>query len=866
MQQTSAPSDSSADRPGIDLDFPTLPVQGTPARWLPRSLLINMASHQHDDSSCDETTSSLGDSAYDFIDDRSVITTDDEEQDAMTASTTSSDGNEIDQLHPRRLGIVTQTTSENQPVLPSQTRGVRQRLCSPPPEITGRSSGNPTHAEEPIEFDEPSITNLNSYRVTDVGYTLTTVDSHDLFGARYPQSTLNVTLRQSMTSTPLDLAGRSYKVLFVGGMAFKDNVTQKIATALAASPRAPSSKSGSPHASKFNVVPISSFGDETNPEVVLIDSSGLELSVEQCMQATFIETPGGNDILQMTLADDVVVRSSWNGLSFVLSDDWILPDIAVFCTSEDDDFRVKRTRRFARSFMNRHDVQSIIISEEPQWEKNTNALTLDTFTPHMCLESADTSGLRPRVLKRVPIDLNTFLRIDAGQLNRNLACLAKARSDVITSNEELGTRTLEHESKPHEGGDSIDLLMARCPQWMQAYYSFVKSIVDLPLAWSVVGLLIVSIGFTRLAMYASSGIYANTVSLRSATALTVPTTSMSVRPMLTSTSTSLVPTSSCTSSVLAQVSPIKSSSKGTDLAAFLLDDSARTPNKSETFKVYVLGDCHIVMRPPHWFTKLKKTPSPQFKISRRDSTLEHKVSNLFDGVYALQIPREEAYGLLDINIWTDSRPIINETFEVDFGSSWLKIAGWKRATRALSESVQMELSQVQTSLSDIYDRTKTEITTMVQKHSKPFDRQKGLDQAVSGHHYRLGLKTRDLVVAQTKDITRHLSRRLHNGSSVASAQAKAISKGATKQLARYARNRTAVISHQARVLRRAAGGIDIKRLFHGFRDSRRNTIRDTQKMLLKSWWRIRGLPKHKVGCKGQSVDVTRHETEIAGAA
>ncbi|KAL9131810.1 MAG: hypothetical protein Q9217_000337 [Psora testacea] len=863
MQSSSEDCDSLPETPAITLEFPTIPVQGTPARWLSHSQLVFMASYKHDDSSCDDATSSLGDSAYDFIDDRGVVTTDDEEPDAMTASTTSSDGQEFDQVSPRHLGTVTQPTSNDQPLLPSQVWGECLPLSSPPPDRCRTHYGKPEDMQEPIEFDEPSVTNRNSGRAIDVGYPLTTIDSQVVFEALYTPDKLSVTVRQCMTSHSLDLAGKSYKVLFVGDSAFKDAVIQKIATALAAFRRT-SSKSSNTRVSKFNVVPISSFGDETNPEVVLVDSSGLEMSVEECNQATFLETPGGNDIFQMTLTDNCTVRSSWDGSRFVVSDGWTLPDVAVFLTSDNDDFRIKRTRRFARSFMNRHAVQSIVISETPQWKRHTDTLTLDTLTPHVCLERQDISIVRPRILRRLPIDLNTFLRIDAGQMNRNLACMYEANCRETNTQEAVQTKKKKqkHGHRITEDKDPFGRLVARCPRWFQSYYGLTKSVADLPFIWSVVGLLIISIGLARIAVNAGSSIYH-----RAICAPSMPTPSLSTLSLPVPTTSASVPTSlglppSYTSSVPAHVSPIRSLSTDTDIASFLFEPSTESPNKSEEFKVHVLGDCHIVMRPPRWFTKLRKPPSLFFRVTKKDTTLEHKVSALFDNVYALQIPREEAYGLINVDIRTEARPVLNETFEVDFGSSWLKIAAWKRATRALSESFKIEFSQFKTSLSRAYDKTKTELSTLVQKQSETLTRQNEFEQAVIGRHFKIGLKSKALV-AQTKDMTRHLSSILHSGSVAAAEQAKAISKSVTEELALYTRKKTVIISYRARTVSRAVTGIDVRALLHEVRDFKLVNIRGTQKALLKSWWRFRGLPKHNVVQLRRKSDCRMRRAECA---
>ena len=102
MQQSEQDKPRPYIESSVTLKYPTISVHGTPASWLSQSQLITMTS-QHDESSCDDTTSSLGDSSYDFVDDRSIATTDDEDQDAMTHSTTSSDGHDFDQPDVRQL-------------------------------------------------------------------------------------------------------------------------------------------------------------------------------------------------------------------------------------------------------------------------------------------------------------------------------------------------------------------------------------------------------------------------------------------------------------------------------------------------------------------------------------------------------------------------------------------------------------------------------------------------------------------------------------------------------------------------------------------------------------------------------------------
>ena len=204
-----------------------------------------------------------------------------------------------------------------------------------------------------------------------------------------------------------------YKVLYVGDPLAKDAIMQKVGSALAATLR-----SEKPCPSRFNVVPISSFGDFLSPEVVLIDSTGLELSVEECHSASFAKRDGGNDTISMTLSNRTLIESYWSGSKFAITEHWKLPDIAVFYLSENDAILARQTRRFVRSFMSRHTVPCIFISQVSLWNKPAEIIALDHRTPHLCLQAHGSEKDKYEVVKRLPIDIQTFLSLDARQMNR----------------------------------------------------------------------------------------------------------------------------------------------------------------------------------------------------------------------------------------------------------------------------------------------------------------------------------------------------------------------------------------------------------------------------------------------------------------
>ena len=860
----------------VILKFPTISVHGTPATWLSQSQLVTMTS-QHDDNSCDDTTSSLGDSSYDFVDDRSIATTDDEDQDAMTESITSSDGHDFDQPDIRQLqGRSGDTRGQSSHSHGSNDFSGQETLSQSDPLSSGRESDlqattgqlplEELHAQqEAIEFVEPSVTNLNYSRPVEVSHTLKIIDGQPAPISSSYLNTLDrtsgqvaVTVRQTMASHGLPLRGRPYKILYVGDSSMRDVILQKIATALAASLNNSSSpNSEKPRPSRFNVVPISAFGEEASPEVVLIDSSGLEMSVEECSFASFARNEGGNDSIRMQLSDGSQVISSWSGSKFVISNDWRVPDIAVICSSENDSSAVKQTRRFARSFMSRHTVQTIVITEAPHWDSHADAITLDYLTPHIHLESLGPKGLnRNQTVRRLPIDLATFLSIDAGQMNRNLACLNAARGS---------SKGCAPSKVPKSRGSSHDHI-----SFQEIWDAFVTDIRKdglkglnryeymagfVVMLMSVLGMVVVGFGLTGIlgaSRVSNSRVFPTT--LASNSALSVSTSTIATAAPLSLPSLSDL-AASLASSTPARVSPVKSLSTDTDIASFLIDAYALAPNKSEQFKIHVLGDCHIVLRPPHWFSKMKKAPKLLFRITRADKTLEHQISTLFDGVYALQIPREDSYGVLNVAVWTESKPDIKESFEVDFGSSWFKVAGWKKASRVLTESIRGDLNSVQTSLSIFYDHTVTGLSKSFQQQKAKMAAQREADKAMLHSHFEAATKTTEVVVAQTKDLIRSISGTLQDSRAAASYAMKRHAENITKDLAVYTRNKSSMISRQSRVLARKATRSN-GRALRGLGVYSQRHLRETQKKALQMMWRIGGVPKKtiEVKDKGPSRD------------
>ena len=812
----------------------------------------------HDESG-DDTTSSLGDSSYDFIDDRSNATTDDEDQDALIESTTSSDGNTFEQLPtPSRSrecdGVadhgLQHQGSEYPQSPPGSSRAEHVVSGEGPGQAATHLDIHQTH--EPIEFDEPSITNLNASRFTEVSHTLKIVEKQSGLDEFYynlldrVQGHLAITVRQTMISHSLTPKDGQYKIMYVGDTAAREQILQKIGTALAANMKCSTPDSEKPRSSKFNIVPISAFGEESWPEVVLIDSSGLELSVEDCRYASFDRREGSNDSLRLELSGGTTVHSNWNGSNFEVSNDWRLPDIAVFCLPDDDNFSLKMTRQFARSFMSRHKVLSIVISRSPTWDKpSMEPITLDYLTPHISLDSRNSSLVQAQIVRRYPIDLTTFLNIDAGQMNRNLACLAaasrspKPQRDQHTSSRHGKRSPADSSLSLRETINSLVTDVRKDGLRGLNQYEYLAGFAVVLI--SVLSMLVIGLGVSELlgaSRVSNSRVFpANTSLPSSSEVLTFPAL-QTADPSFSST---FAPTVNSPSSISTQPPQTKGLSASTDLASFLLDAYTLSPDKSEQFKVHVLGDCHIILRLPHWFNKTRKTPRLSFEILRGNLKLEHQATTLFDGVYALQIPPEDAYGVLRVKLSTETKPVINESFEVDFGSSWLKVTGWKKATRVLTEVVRKDVHLAQASLSNIFVHANTGISIFVEQQRK-----KTAGRTIlKSHLFETATKTRDLVAAQVEDVRKAMVKGLRSTRANAVSQISRSVEEIAKDVAFYTRTKAFKLAHSARLLARTASGGDIEARLKGLADLKQRSLRVSQKKVLKAWWRLRGMPSQK---------------------
>ena len=888
MQYPEREQETQPDSTRIALQFPTLSIHGRVASWVLQSDHVNMATNI-EEHTFDDTSSSLGDSAYEFIDDSSisVATSDEDDQEHAGRSSSSGDEHENEHKQMHRPEHQHQHEQEIEQKIEhehehEQADGVRDEGGSSSGESQTTESSNcrtgfqdspaaRSFVQEHIEsiateqtqefdrgadfgpsyivFEEPKALDLYPRDEISVSHVVKTFSEQETSAMLSQIRTdwrpvqLVATVRQSMTQRGLSV-DEPYRLLYVGDNSAKAAIVSKIAAALNSN-----QEPGKASSQRFNVVPITSFGGGSSPEVELIDSFGPEIIIDECTSAMIGLTTSGHDSIHIILNNNSNrVSSTWNGSRFVVGPKWKQPDVAVFYLSNNDDIGAKQVRRHVRSFLSRHAIPSIVISESPIWGRAREPITLDHRSLHLHIEGDGPEGSRNWVWKRLPVDLATFLVVDVEQLGRNLACLSSARG---------GPRSTKEEN-PIESGDPSDnvekslldlfgfkvnlggIRKYRAPDIRSLL--ILGSVLLLAVVYTTATLSLQK--FTQVSPRAehSRNLLNPSVSVISTSA----TSATTVGSVVFSTSTSVRP--SAVTSIRAHDSVSKSISvthTNTDLASFLLDSHALAPNKSDQFKIHVIGDCHIVLRPPHWFTLLRRAPKLFFKVTRKGEILEHQLSILFEGVYALKLPREVAHGTLNVSVWTKSKPRIDESFQVDFGTPWLKVAGWKRAAQVLTEQMQRDWGTAQTSLASVVNHTNTGLRVFMADAARIADGVRRKAERIGKTSLNQTTKTTDLILTQTKMLSCNVSRNFRSQRLAASKRLSAEGGRFQQELAGRAREASRLMSHYARLFSQAATGVDVREIAQEIAVFRKRRLRETQKSALRLWWRIRGVSPRK---------------------
>ncbi|QSS55308.1 hypothetical protein I7I53_03158 [Histoplasma capsulatum var. duboisii H88] len=617
---------------------------------------------------------------------------------------------------------------------------------------------------DPIEFVEPD--NWSERETVELKHTIKVLNaaeipaflrtlSHDLGDGH-----LSVTVQQTVAKRGLDLA-KPFRTLYTGDSDFKHIVLDKLGDVLVAGSEDGFNNGESGNASRFHVVPAS-FGTCASPNYAELLPIHVQLVVDECLSAT---AQSKQSKISITLNNQTLCSSAWTGSGYEIqsSTPWTLPDLAIFFIAQDDNLGSHKIRSLCHTFMKRHGVPSIVISENPMWAKQNPIVPLDDQSLHVCLESRRKGTGEPQVLGRFPIDLKTFESIAPGQLNRHIASLSSPCSsktipkatkapDKTTGNpDQVRGWRLWVDIKPLSDG-SHQLILFGTPYNIgtirNAFFSF-GILASGFLVIAVISALMHA--FILLIMNLSSR--APTLSMPPLHA--GPASTTAYLPPITTTASTAKTTSLMPLSARDLISSDCALEDSLHLDTYISKITSGTEepgNGRDKFQVHVIGDCHIIIKLPARLASRRKSFKFDVRVTRDVLHIPFDQTRLFDGVYKLRLPREDAYGLLNISIVTKSKPMIEQVTEIDFGTPWLKIANWKRAAQKLSAKLRRDLNLASVGLSDAYNRMSADLQEMS-------DILRGETESVGRASLQRAMKATSSMLAKSKQLSDEIARR-----------------------------------------------------------------------------------------------------------
>lgn len=704
-----------------NLQYPTLPsLSGSVEEWLSRSRPINMTSTppaDHPQLSLSESWATLSvsdvhseDGAPSEQTDAGSLIDPSVPDDVASLDDRYSSNDDIDATY----GEGTDSEDDVPQRGNSEPRDVHDNI--PPLECSMNGSNVTTHTafrnpNESIEFAEPD--KWPEAERVHLKHTVRLIEDSEIaelddnIAASLQGSTLMATVQQTITKKSLD-TDKPFRVLYIGSSEFRGIILDKLGDVLVSSASS-DFESSSTESSRYHVVPTS-FGAGAVPNFAELLPIHCQLIVDECLEATAESHVDRPRTINLKFKNRPSCTSLWTGGEYGISSstEWALPDIAIVFLSSADTPTVMETQKLSRLLMERHGVPTMSISEKPLWQMPREPIPVHHQSLHMCLESRHSTTGKTAVLKRYPIDLSTFESVTPGQLNKNLASLTSNYAKQHSASA-AGLPSIAPPSQPFD------------------FKNLTRKLLPLPyldndteLAFVLRLLMLTTLSAATLTM---GHLVLKTAAVLISNLVARSVSSSQISPVSSIRTTNVVPTADLKqtslpflSSTTRDVQALGIQPNGLSQLHNLMGGSlpkVGSSRQSENFEIQVVGDCHIVIKPPGRSTGAKKLPKFNVHINRRGQPLQYELSRLFEGVYSLKMDREEAYGLVNVTITAESKPPFKQTVSVDLGTPWLKVANWKRAAQNITSELVRDMGTAQTGLSLACGRFSTELQVLV---------------------------------------------------------------------------------------------------------------------------------------------------------
>ena len=445
---------------------------------------------------------------------------------------------------------------------------------------------------------------------------------------------LGAVMRQTMSRHYLFITG-PLRILYVGSDAAHRDIIYKISSALAASTgteNIPELSSYEPSDGLYQVVPISAFGSQKIPEIELLESSAIQIKVETCTSASYRTKAPGHSKNEgeycLNLHKDRLIQLSACPKSQVRTH-WEVPHLAVFYCTENDEDDIKKTCDAAWRAMISHAVPCLFIIHDLEYDNPPKGPWRDYLNPdtlHISLEPLDLGS--PMAPVRLPVDLSSFLALDARQLNRHLAYVTslvggpKVRRSSDKPVHTRAGRSLK--SFPNQFGSGLGI------------YKLVISMFLLLIGCAAISYSILSFPLGSAVKDGNSAI----------TGLSTTTATVTVRH--TSTRTIAI-----------------SKSESTAVSWFF--DSMLWPAPDRPLFTARKSSNAVFLTIDAAYSYLASPDRLQIAVYRGLQSVEAQVTLYRGQAVLVELERQDAYGMLTIRLETSHKPRIKEAHSIEFG-------------------------------------------------------------------------------------------------------------------------------------------------------------------------------------------------------
>ncbi|KAF2817212.1 uncharacterized protein BDZ99DRAFT_456968 [Mytilinidion resinicola] len=744
-----------------------------------------------------EAASSLEDSSYELLNDGSVESDDE----GRTESLASVDGNTPDDMS--SVADTEESDDDSFIFETSEPRSNTMASSASPP--FGYTSSNDAGAsslattrgdtrQQPaamIEFVEsdwrPEQDDVSS---TYIYQTLQGVQNMPDVIKQYGYPEIRITFKQSLSKIYMP-PKRPFRILIAGAPTdwVRDEAIKKIASALAAGRNSisDSSSSSQQSSSRFSVIRVpTETGYSTNLQ--LIDSTDIELTVDQCVGASrYGASFAAVTVLHMSDGKDLPIAASKFDKVPV-----ILPDIAIFCHPDAPAYQLSHSldqigqHQLIRKALESQSIPILDIATVVPFRQCPESYIYGSKSLRLCVEGRGPGEIEFRVLETLPINITSFLDINPDQLNRHLAYLLRSGSGVLSTANATASEKIAEASQSRPGlASAVSDWISGKTEWWTGVKNTTTRIWQSRAPLFAVAVLVLSL-ITAGMLGQQAGVYNRLYNGQTSQPIVSSSSVLSWNPAPVTgppqVSVAAIQTAMQNAKDLVQsykdvVHSTKDISKqgGETSLGLPYTDTLSPPklNDSKEFKVHIIGDHHFVLTPPQQFLKLRKPPTLFVRVVRTGHWVPSSVSKLNQGVFAVELERQHASGLLNITIWTESKPLIAQNFTVSFGSPWLKLSAWAKSAGILSETVKNDVALAQTGLKTVSNslidglrngRLTVEHGTTALIHQTTFwtEKAKRSSQSVSEHLQEAKREAAQQVAVGYR-ASKGISQRLHRG-------------------------------------------------------------------------------------------------------